>query len=187
MSKSLNRSDILRAHEPDLTLPLSETPMSTPIQTSERPPASSAAANESPDDIAKRWSMRFKSVGGSRLSGGALGVSRSASACDLNLNPIPSQTLKVSLHLSVTVHETNFGDSVILSGNNEALGMWMAEKSPPLSTSAEQFPVWSVHICMVLKMPLMPLEFKFAIIRNGTKFVVSPTSIDPAFCLPRAT
>jgi hypothetical protein len=103
-----------------------------------------------------------------------VGVSRSASACDLNLNPMPSQTLKVSLHLSVSVHETNFGDTVILSGNNEALGMWIPEKSPPLFTSADKFPLWSVDICMVLKVPLMPLEFKFAIVRHGSGFVVSP-------------
>jgi hypothetical protein len=169
MSKQLTRFDILRPHEP---VGLPETPLSTPNATSERPPASPAAADESPEDIAKRWSIRFKSVGGSKSSG-ALGVSRSASVCDLNLNPMPSQVMKVSLHLSVSVPATNFGDSVILSGNNEALGMWKAERSPPLFTSAEQFPVWSVDICMVLKMPLMPLEFKFAIIREGTGFVVS--------------
>ncbi len=81
--------------------------------------------------------------------------------------------MKLALHLSVSVQETNFGDRVILTGNCESLGMWMADKSPSLSTSADTFPVWSIDTCVYFNPNLMPLEFKFAIVRNQTGFVVS--------------
>ena len=81
--------------------------------------------------------------------------------------------MKLALHLSVSVQETNFGDRVILTGNCESLGMWMADKSPSLSTSADTFPVWSIDACVELIPIPMPLEFKFAIVRNQTGFVVS--------------
>ena len=81
--------------------------------------------------------------------------------------------MKLALHLSVSVQETSFGDRVILTGNCESLGMWKADKSPSLSTSADTFPVWSIDTCVELNPVLMPLEFKFAIVRNQTGFVVS--------------
>jgi hypothetical protein len=81
--------------------------------------------------------------------------------------------MKLELHLSVSVPETNFGDRVILTGNCESLGMWMADKSPSLSTSADTFPVWSIDTCVEFNPNLVPLEFKFAIVRNQTGFVVS--------------
>jgi hypothetical protein len=55
--------------------------------------------------------------------------------------------------------------------------MWMAEKSPSLSTNADSFPVWSINTRVELKRSLMPLEFKFAIVRKHTGFVVSLLSI----------
>ena len=81
--------------------------------------------------------------------------------------------MKFALHLSVSVPETNFGDRVILTSNCESLGMWMADRSPSLSTSADTFPVWSIDACVELIPIPMPLEFKFAIVRNQTGFVVS--------------
>jgi hypothetical protein len=130
-----------------------------------------AASKESPDTISKRWAQKFQSATAGSLSN--LGVAKSASVHDLSLHAAASQNIKISLHLSVSVPNTNFGDRVIVSGSHEALGVWMVDKSPSLFTSPEVFPVWSVDICMVLQRRLMPLEFKFAIVRHGSGFVVS--------------
>ncbi len=139
----------------------------TPNRYAERPLASHTSHSESCDAFSKRWAQRFQSAAAN------IGVSKSASVHDFSLHAVPDEQMKISLHLSVSVHNTNFGDRVILSGNHEALGVWMIDKSPSLSTNAEQFPVWSIDICMVLQRRLMPLEFKFAIIRHGSGFVVS--------------
>jgi hypothetical protein len=147
---------------------------STPNQPNELAVAAPAEASDSPnspESVAKRWALKFKSAAARSLSSESLVDSRSASFGDLNLTH--SQSLIVSLHLSVSVHNTNVGDRVILSGNCEALGMWIAEQSPSLSTGAETFPFWSIDICVEMKRCLMPLEFKFAIVRNHTGFVVS--------------
>lgn len=145
-------------------------------QPRELSPASNAEAADppaSPESIAKRWALRFQSTIGSKSSE-SLATLRSASPSDPNLSPKSSRNVvKLALHLSVSVQETNFGDRVILSGNCESLGMWMADKSPSLSTNADTFPVWSIDTCVELNPNLMPLEFKFAIVRNQTGFVVS--------------
>ena len=135
--------------------------------------AEAAASPTSPESIAKRWALRFQSSIGSKSSE-SLATLRCASPSDPYLSPKSSQNvMKLALHLSVCVQETNFGDRVILSGNCESLGMWMADRSPSLSTNADTFPVWSIDICVELNPVLMPLEFKFAIVRNKTGFVVS--------------
>jgi hypothetical protein len=143
----------------------------TPDQPSERPLASPSAANDSTDAVSKRWAQRFQSA--AALNSLNLGVSKSASVHDFSLHAAQCEQIKISLHLSVSVQNTNFGDRVILSGNHEALGNWIIDKSPSMSTSAEAFPVWSIDMCMVLQRRLMPLEFKFAIVRRGSGFVVS--------------
>ncbi len=134
-------------------------------------PAGPSDSPNSPESVAKRWALKFKSAAVRNSSTESLGDSRSASFGDLNL--VHSQSIIVSLHLSVSVQDTKLGDRVILSGNCEALGMWIAEQSPSLSTSAETFPFWSIDIRVEMKRCLMPLEFKFAIVRNHTGFVVS--------------
>ena len=144
---------------------------SCPVTETAPTSAHHAGAKESPDAISKRWAQKFQTATAINLSN--LGIGKSASVNDLSLPAASSQSIKLSLHLSVSVPNTNFGDRVIVSGSNEALGIWMVDKSPSLYTSPEVFPVWSVDICMVLQRRLMPLEFKFAIVRHGSGFVVS--------------
>jgi hypothetical protein len=146
----------------------------TAAGTSSSTKDSAADAVESPADVAKRWASKFQTtISSSKSPAGGLGVQRSASTCDLHLSTMPSPMLKFSLHLSVSVRNTNFGDKLILSGSNEALGMWQPGNSPSLTTSAATFPIWSIDLCISMKRSSLPLEFKFAIIREGSGVVVS--------------
>ncbi len=139
----------------------SDIPQTPALQPNEQ----TGTAVGSPEDSVKRWARRFQAD--------SCSISRSVSAGDLIMNPLPREKMQISLHLSVAVKDTSYGDRVVISGNNDALGLWMVDGSPSLSTSADTFPVWNVAICMVLRRSMLPLEFKFAIVRHASGFVVS--------------